>query len=82
MSILSEPLNVMVSPEKQKRLDEMAGEFNQSRDWVVNQAIDQYIKWFEWQKERIQQRLDQANHPNALFHSSDDVDAIIESITS
>jgi predicted transcriptional regulator len=45
---------------------------------VVNQAIDQYLELYEWQRAKIQARLDRANSGHATFHSSQDVDAVID----
>lgn len=70
----TKPLCVEVSPEKHQLIDDMANQADQSKDWVVNQAIDQYIELQEWQKQHIQQRLDKANSPDAVFHSSDEVE--------
>ncbi len=78
MASSSGRMSVSVSPEVQEKLDALAESLERSRNWVVNQAIDQYLELYEWQKEKIQARLDRANCGTATFHSSDDVDAVIE----
>lgn len=70
-------MSVSVAPEKQEKLDAIAHSLDRSRNWLVNQAIDHYLEIYDWQKKRIQERLDIASGKNAKFHSSDDVDAII-----
>ena len=72
-------MSLSVSPETQEKLDALAAHLDRSRNWVVNQAIDQYLDLYEWQKEKIQARLDRANSGTATFHSSQDVDAVIDS---
>jgi predicted transcriptional regulator len=71
-------MSVPVPPEVQEKLDALAERLDRSRDWVVNQAIDQYLELYEWQREKIQARLDRANTGKAAFHSGEEVDAVIE----
>ena len=71
-------MSVSVPPDKQEKLDFIAQSQDRSRNWLVNQAIDQYLDLYDWQAKRIQERLDIASGKNAKFHSSDDVDAAIE----
>jgi predicted transcriptional regulator len=71
-------MSVSVTPEKQEKLDAIANSLDRSRNWLVNQAIDYYIEIYDWQTKKIQERLDIAAEKNAQFHSSDDVDAIID----
>lgn len=72
-------MSVTVTPDKQARLDAIAGEADRSRSWVVNQAIEHYLDLYDWQKEKIRQRLERAETGDAVFHSSADIDALIES---
>jgi predicted transcriptional regulator len=71
-------MSVSVPPEVQEKLDTIAQGLDRSRNWIVNQAIDQYLELYEWQREKIQARLDRANSKQATFHSSKDVDAVID----
>lgn len=71
-------MSVSVTPDKQEKLDFIAQSQDRSRNWLVNQAIDQYLDLYEWQTKKIQERLDIASGKNTKFHSSDDVDAAIE----
>jgi predicted transcriptional regulator len=79
MSTNAEPIQIQLSEEQQKRLQRVLHESNQDQDVVIQQAIDQYIDLYEWQKEKIQQRLAKANSPDAIFHNSSDVEKMIES---
>lgn len=82
MSTNAEPIQIQLSNDQQERLQCIVHEPNQDQDVVIQQAIDQNIDLYEWQKEKIQQRLAKANSPDAVFQNSSDVDRMIESITS
>ena len=40
---------VRISPEKQRQLDALAQVLDRSRNWVVSDAIDQYLDVQAWQ---------------------------------
>lgn len=71
-------MSVSVPPETQEKLDALAGSLDRSRNWVVNQAIEQYLELHEWQRAKIQARLERADSGHATFHSSREVDAVID----
>ncbi len=71
-------MSVSVTPDMQKKLDSIAESQDRSRSWLVNQAINQYLEFYEWQTEKIQKRLDIATGKNAKFYSSDEVNKIVE----
>lgn len=75
-------MSVAVSPDMQKKLDIIAASEDRSRNWLVNQALNQYIDLYEWQTGRIQERLKAAQGKNAVFKSSQDVDELIETFKS
>jgi predicted transcriptional regulator len=72
-------MSIAVSPEKQAKLDAIAREAQRSRNWIVNEAIDQYLDLHEWQTRRIQERLARAESGTATFYTSDDVDNVVRS---
>jgi len=71
-------MSVSVTPEKQKKLDAIASNLDRSRNWLVNQAIDHYLEIYDWQTKKIQERLDIATNKDAQFHTSEEVDAVID----
>ena len=71
-------LTVRVSPDTQKRLDEIAAGFNRSRNWLINEAIENYLEVYEWQENKIKERLKKADK-GGKFLSSNQVDKIVES---
>jgi predicted transcriptional regulator len=73
MASSSGRMSVSVPPEVQEKLDALAESLDRSRNWVVNQAIEQYLELYEWQREKIQARLDQANSGEATWIPHDEV---------
>lgn len=71
-------MSVALDPDKQAKLDIIAEELDRSRNWIVGQAIDQFLEHFEWQEERIKTRLQIADSPDAKFYSSKEVDQMLD----
>jgi predicted transcriptional regulator len=70
-------MSVIVEPGKQTKLDAIAENYDRSRNWIVNQAIDNYLDIYDWQTKRIEEALEIASSENAVFHSSEEIDAMI-----
>jgi predicted transcriptional regulator len=51
---------VLISPEKQRQLDALAQVLDRSRNWVVSDAIDQYLDVQAWQIAQIQHGVAEA----------------------
>ncbi len=51
---------VRIDPEKQKQLDALAKQLDRSRNYVVNQAIDEFLDTQAWQIEQIEKGLAEA----------------------
>ncbi len=49
--------SVRTDPEKIKKLDELAEQQDRSRNYLVNQAIDQFLALHAWQEERIKEGI-------------------------
>jgi predicted transcriptional regulator len=47
-------------PEVQQKLEKIATRLDRSRNWLINQAIEQYLEVYDWQAVRIRERLHQA----------------------
>jgi len=62
----------------QKKLDQIASDADRSRNWLINEAIGQYLDVFDWQEKRIRERLKKADK-GGVWQSKADVRAIIES---
>jgi len=71
-------ITIRVSSEAQKKLDHIAAGFDRSRNWLINEAIENYLDVYEWQEKRIKERLKKAAK-GGKFLNSDQVDKIVES---
>lgn len=66
-------MSISVSPEKQAKLDAIAANADRSRSYIVNEAIDHYLDLYEWQTQRIQERLARAQIGDTKWIPHDDV---------
>ena len=59
---------VRIAPEKQRQLDALAQVLDRSRNWVVSDAIDQYLDVHAWQMAHIQQGVEEADRGELVPH--------------
>jgi predicted transcriptional regulator len=59
---------VRISPEKQRQLDALAQVLDRSRNWVVSDAIDQYLDVQAWQMAHIQHGVEEADRGDLVPH--------------
>lgn len=59
---------VRIAPEKQQQLDTLAQMLDRSRNWVVSQAIEQYLDLQSWHIEQIQQGIAEADRGDLVSH--------------
>lgn len=71
-------VTVRLSRETQKKLDQIASSFDRSRNWLITEAVDNYLEVYEWQEQRIKERLKKADK-GGKFLDSGKVDKIVES---
>ena len=71
-------ITVRISSDTQKKLDDVAVSVDRSRNWVINEAIENYLSVYEWLEKRIRDRLNSAKN-GGVFLNSDQVDKIVES---
>lgn len=65
---------VRVDPEKQKRLDALAQQLDRSRNYVVNQAIEEFLDTHVWQVEHIRSGLAAAERGE--FATDEEMEAV------
>jgi len=70
-------VTVRMPPDIQKKLGKIAASMDRSRNWLINQAVEQYLELYDWQTEQIRQRLHDAEH-GGEFVSHDDAMRRIE----
>ena len=59
---------VRIPPEKQRQLDALAQVLDRSRNWVVSDAIDQYLDVQAWQIAQIQHGVEEADQGELVPH--------------
>ena len=59
---------VRIPPEKQRQLDALAQVLDRSRNWVVCDAIDQYLDIQAWQIAQIRHGIEEADRGELVSH--------------
>ncbi len=72
----TEAFSVRTDPKKVRKLDELAKQQDRSRNYLVNQAIDQYLDLLAWQDERIKKGIKAADA--GRFVSDAEMNAIFD----
>jgi len=57
----TEAFSVRSDKEKIRKLDELAAQQDRSRNYIVNQAIDQLLELHAWQDERVREGIKAAD---------------------
>ena len=70
----TEAFSVRTDPKKVRKLDKLAQQQDRSRNYLVNQAIDQYLELLAWQDERTKEGMKAADA--GRFASDTEMDAI------
>jgi predicted transcriptional regulator len=70
----TEAFSVRTDPKKVRKLDKLARQQDRSRNYLVNQAIDQYLELLAWQDERTKEGIKAADA--GRFASDAEMDAI------
>ncbi|SCN47832.1 hypothetical protein BAZMOX_30228_1 [methanotrophic endosymbiont of Bathymodiolus azoricus (Menez Gwen)] len=62
------------------QLDHIAGSLDRSRNYLVNQAIQEYLETHAWQIEKITQGVEAADNGELVEHDQvmQEMDALIE----
>ena len=71
----TEAFSVRTDPRKVRKLDKLAKQQDRSRNYLVNQAIDQYLELLAWQEEQVEEGIKAADAGN--FVSGDEMNAIL-----
>jgi predicted transcriptional regulator len=71
-------VTVRMPVKTQKKLEQIAAGFERSRNWLINEAIENYLDVYEWQEKRIRERLKIAEK-GGTFSTSREVNDVIES---
>ncbi|GJL50812.1 CopG family ribbon-helix-helix protein [Candidatus Nitrospira salsa] len=71
-------VTVRMPVKTQKKLERIAADFERSRNWLINEAIENYLDVHQWQEQRIRQRLKRADK-GGKFYTRSEVSDLIES---
>jgi predicted transcriptional regulator len=63
----TENVTVRIKPEIQKKLGRIASSMDRSRNWVINQAVEQYLDVYDWQARRIMERYQEAEKDGSFI---------------
>jgi predicted transcriptional regulator len=58
----TEAFSVRTDAKKVQQLDRLAKQMDRSRNYIVNQAIDQLLELHAWQDERVKEGIRAADH--------------------
>jgi predicted transcriptional regulator len=70
----TEAFSVRTDSKKIERLDKLAEQQDRSRNYLVNQAIDQFLELHRWQEERIKVGIKAAD--KGQFAGDDEMERI------
>jgi len=70
-------VTVRMPVKTQKKLEHIAASFERSRNWLINEAIDNYLDVYAWQEQRIRERLKKADK-GGTFYTRSQVSDLIE----
>ena len=71
-------VTVRMATGLQVKLEQIAVSLDRSRNWLINEAIERYLETYEYQADKIRERLGIAEN-GGVFLTSQEVDAIVDS---
>ncbi|MBS1214236.1 MAG: putative transcriptional regulator [Proteobacteria bacterium] len=76
----TEAFTVRTDIETANRLDKLASRLDRSRNYLVNQAIKEYLDLHAWQIEKIQEGIEAADRGRLIPHEDvmAEMDALIQ----
>ena len=67
----TENVTVRMPPDTQRKLGKIAASLDRSRNWLINQAVEQYLELHDWQTDQIRHRLHAADRGGAFLAHDD-----------
>ncbi len=64
----TEAFTVRTEPDIVHKLDQMAGSLDRSRNYLVNQALKEYLQHHAWQIEKVTQGIAAADRGELIDH--------------
>ncbi len=72
-------ISVRVSPERRAQLEQLSQATGRTKSYLAAQAINDYLALQAWQIQAIQEGLEAADQPNAVFATHDEVSTWLQS---
>jgi predicted transcriptional regulator len=70
-------ISVRVPTQTHQKIASIAKDIDRSQNWLINQAIENYLETYDWQKEEIIKAIAEAD-AGGQFYSSAEMDKVIE----
>ncbi len=70
-------VSVRMPTEVQAGISSIAKQWDRSQNWVINQAIEQFLDLYRWQAAQIEKAVAAAD-AGGRFYSSEEVEAMID----
>ena len=70
-------VTVRLAGDTRKKLDHIAADLDRSRNWLINEAIENYLEVYEWQEKRIRERL-KKSEKNGKFRTAKQVSRVVD----
>ena len=74
----TENITIRLPADIQKKLNHVATDLDRSRNWLINEAIEHYLDVYDWQKQKIKDRL-KKSEKGGKFRKNNQVEKIVES---
>lgn len=71
-------VTVRLTGETRKKLDHIAADLDRSRNWLITEAIENYLEVYDWQEQKIRERLKQAEK-KGKFRTAQQVSKVVDS---
>lgn len=72
-------ISVRVSPSERAQLEQLSKATGRTKSYLAAQAINDYLALQAWQIEAIQEGVEAAEQPNAVFVTHDEVSTWLQS---
>ena len=71
-------VTVRLTGETRDKLDHIAADLDRSRNWLITEAIDNYLEVYDWQEQKIRERLKKAEK-KGKFRTAKQVAKVVDS---
>lgn len=73
----SDTISIRVPTQTHQKITAVAKDIDRSQNWLINQAIENYLETYDWQKEEIKKAITEAD-AGGKFYSSAEMDKMVE----